>query len=78
MDGLGRHQHVVVVGGQRVDQLAGGTAAEVGVLELPSVEDRRRIDTVEVLQVGADVGEPVLDRLDVAHPGDRGHVGDGR
>ena len=40
---------------------------EPRVLQLAGRADRRRAHAVEVLQVGADVGEAVLQRLDAAH-----------
>ena len=46
-----------------------GAALEVSVLKATGVDDRGRVDAVEVLQVGADVREAMLDRFDVMDSG---------
>ena len=69
VDGFGGDQHCVGLGRQLVDESSGGAALEVVVLEPADVGDRGRVDTVEVLEVGADVCEAMLDRFDVVDPG---------
>ena len=67
VDGLGGDEHAVGLRGQRAHELARAAAREPAVLELAGGADRLRAHAVEVLQVGADVGEAVLQRLDAAY-----------
>jgi len=60
-DGFGADQDRIRGGGEAVEQLAGGAALEVLVLQGGGLADGVGVDAVEILQVGADVGEAVRD-----------------
>src|SRR4029077_14700113 len=64
---FGGDEHGVRAGGEGGEELVGGAALEVGVLEAAGGLDGGGGDAVEVLEVGADVGEAVLDRFGAAH-----------
>ena len=68
--GLCRDEDTVRPGAQRLHQCGRRPAGEPRVLKLPGVADRAGTHAVEVLQVRADIGEAVLQRLDAGHPGD--------
>jgi Histidine kinase-, DNA gyrase B-, and HSP90-like ATPase len=70
VDGFGAHQDRVGLAGEPADELAGGAAGEVGVLELGGGDHGGGAHAVEVLEVSADVGEAVLHRLDPFDPWD--------
>src|SRR5205823_2342844 len=70
VDGLDADEQVVGALGEAPHQLVGGAAREVGVLQGCGLGDGARSDAVEVLQVGADVGEAVLEGFDVPYAGD--------
>lgn len=53
--------------GKALHQLPGAAAGEVGVLERGGPGDGVRAHAVEVLQVGADIGEAVLEGFDVPY-----------
>ena len=77
LHGLGGDQDRVRLAREGVHQSAGGAALEVGVLQRGGVADVVRAHPVEVLQVGADVGEAVLDGFDAAHARHGGELGGG-
>ena len=73
------HEHAVRGGPERLERLRGVPVGEERVRHRRGLADRRRVDTVEILEVVADVREPVLHRLDGSHAGQpRNGVGDPR
>ena len=73
--GLGADENRIGTRAQCRDELSRGPAVEVGVLQLGGRDDARGAHAVEVLEVGADVREAMLDRLDVRDPRDLGQPG---
>ena len=67
--GFGADQHRVGPRSQLVHQLLRGAALKVVVVQRGDSGDAGRVDPVEVLQVGSDVGETVLERFDRPDPG---------
>jgi len=67
LDGFVADQQRVGLGGQSADQGLGRSALEVRVLQARGSDDRARPNAVQVLQVGSDVHEAVLDGLDTLH-----------
>ena len=67
--GLGRDQDPVRASGERGKHLAGVTGGEVRVGDRGGAADPGGVDPVEILQVVADIGVPVLHRLGGGHAG---------
>ncbi|MGC8732971.1 MAG: hypothetical protein ACP5RC_12055 [Halothiobacillaceae bacterium] len=60
---LFRDQHPVRRLREPVEDRLGAAAAEIGVGQVRDAADAGRVDPVEILQVGADIGEAVQHRL---------------
>ena len=63
-DRFGADQKRIGLSSQLLQQVLGGAAVKVVVLQRSDAGDAGRVDTVEVLEVGADVGEAMLDWFD--------------
>ncbi len=72
LHGLGGDEDTVGAPGELVHQACRGASVEPRVLQLTGRADRARPHAVEVLQVGADVREAMLQRLDAADALDLG------
>ena len=71
VDGLlADEDRVGLLGRGLLISFGGRAAVQTTVLQLALAGDRLRPDAEQVLEVGADVGEAVLERLDRRHAGD--------
>ena len=69
LHGLRAHQDVVRSERERRHELLRSPTLEVRVLQFRRADDRVRVDTEQVLEVGSDIGQSMLHRFDRRHTG---------
>ncbi|WP_316157380.1 hypothetical protein [Cupriavidus sp. BIC8F] len=63
LDGLFRHKNAIGRTREQIQRCSGISALEIGVRHSCRCRDVRRVDPIQVLQIGADVCKAVLHRL---------------